>query len=212
MTWNIDPDYIDVAERIRLFYEQFPDGRLQTDRPWVEAVGESVFVCCVAHAYRTADDQAPSTGVAWEPVPGPTPFTKDSELMNAQTSAWGRAIVAAGIPSKKIATAEDVQARREYDPHAEAIRARGGNAKMDAPADETRTDKQNRFRRTAEQNKYLHKLIGDMEKSGVPPPNNEPDWKAYCRTWIKTQFGKESSKDLTKAEAGLLIDHLDPPF
>jgi hypothetical protein len=187
MTYNIDPDYIDVAERLKLFYAAYPDGRLQTDRPWVEIVGDSVFVCCIAHAYRTADDISPSTGVAWEPVPGPTPFTKDSELMNAQTSAWGRAIVAAGIPSKKIATAQDVQARQG------------------APAAEGDG-------RTAAQNRNLWRIVSDLEKSGAPPPDGSENWKEYSRNWIRKEFGKESSKDLTVAEAGKLIDHLDPPF
>src|SRR5205823_6134471 len=52
-------------------------------------------------------------GIAWEPFPGPTPFTKDSELMNAETSAWGRAIVAVGIVAKgeKVASRSEVAAR-----------------------------------------------------------------------------------------------------
>jgi hypothetical protein len=68
-------------------------------------------VAYVAAAYRTPDDPRPGIGVAWELYPGTTPYTRDSELMNAETSAWGRAIVAVGIPTKKIASADEVRNR-----------------------------------------------------------------------------------------------------
>jgi hypothetical protein len=103
--------YTDVAERIRLFYDRFPDGRLVTvDWDHVE-VGGKHFILCHAKAFRTQDDPLPGDGLAWEPVPGPTQFTRDSELMNAQTAAWGRAIVALGFETKKIASRQEVQAR-----------------------------------------------------------------------------------------------------
>ena len=141
VTWNVDPDYIDVAERIRLFYEQYPDGRLTTERPWVESVESACLFAVSPTPTGRPMIVTPSTGVAWEPVPGPTPFTKDSELMNAQTSAWGRAIVAAGIPSKKIASAEDVKARTDAKP---------------ATDDDKRTDAQNR---------KLNAVIGDSTRA-----------------------------------------------
>lgn len=107
---GIDPDYVDVAERIREFYDRYPTGSLQAlcDGVPMEIDGKW-YVKYVAAAYRTPDDPRPGVGTAWEPVPGPTPFTKNSELQNAETSAWGRAIIAVGIPSKKIAAAQDVQ-------------------------------------------------------------------------------------------------------
>jgi hypothetical protein len=112
LTFKMD-DYVDVSERIRLFYERYPDGRLtRLNDPRVMEIGQRVFIVYDALAYRTADDPHPAVGTAWEPIPGPTQFTRDSELMNAETAAWGRAIIAAGIPSKRIASAEEVQARR----------------------------------------------------------------------------------------------------
>jgi hypothetical protein len=110
VTINLD-DYVDVAERVRLFYEKYPDGRLVTLEHGRFEDHDRVFVWCKAAAYRSADDAQPCTGTAWEPIPGPTPYTKDSELMNAETAAWGRAIIAAGIPSKKIASAQEVRNR-----------------------------------------------------------------------------------------------------
>ena len=104
-------DYVDVAERIHSFYDRYPEGRLVTvDWEKVEVGGQD-FILCHAKAFRTPDDPLPGDGLAWEPVPGPTQFTKDSELMNAQTAAWGRAIVALGFETKKLASTQEVQAR-----------------------------------------------------------------------------------------------------
>lgn len=109
-------DYVDVAERIRQFKEQFPEGSLQSYRdPYVMEAGNKTFVVYSAAAYRTPDDQRPGIGWAWEPVPGPTQFTKDSELMNAETSAWGRAIVALGFDTKHVASVEEVRNRQIPD-------------------------------------------------------------------------------------------------
>src|SRR5918995_1562320 len=96
-------DYVDVAERIRIFKERYPEGSLQSlEPPRLWQVGERMFIGYCAAAHPTPDDERPGIGWAWEPVPGPTPFTKDSELMNAETSAWGRAIVALGFETKKV--------------------------------------------------------------------------------------------------------------
>jgi len=109
--------YIDVAERIRLFRERFPDGSLQPAdllKPWdIVTIGEKTFLVYVAAAYRSPDDTRPGIGMAWEPFPGRTPYTKDSELMVAETSAWGRAIKAALLDDRsKVASLDEVRARR----------------------------------------------------------------------------------------------------
>jgi hypothetical protein len=105
-------DYVDVAERVAGFIEKFPEGSLQTVAWEVQTVGERLFVVYQAAAFRTPGDQRPGIGTAWEPFPGATPYTRDSELMNAETAAWGRAIVACGLPSKKIASRQEVRARQ----------------------------------------------------------------------------------------------------
>jgi hypothetical protein len=120
-------DYIDVAQRIADFRELHPTGSLQPAdpaRPWEQAAVTgydkhgnqftATMIVYTAAAYRTPDDPRPGIGVAWEAFPGRTPYTLGSELMNAETSAWGRAIVAvlASDSKRGVASREEVAARR----------------------------------------------------------------------------------------------------
>jgi hypothetical protein len=108
-------DYIDVATRIVEFREKFPTGSLQQHDLKFVVVNGKDWVVYTAAAYRTPDDIRPGIGTAWEPIPGPTNFTRDSEVQNAETAAWGRAMVAAlAVDTKKgIASSEEVRNRSE---------------------------------------------------------------------------------------------------
>lgn len=106
-------DYQTVADRIRIFREKYPSGSLRpadvSNPLTVVSVAGKEYVAVVAAAYRTPDDPAPGVGMAWEEVPGTSEYTRGSELMNAETSAWGRAIIAVlAADSRKIASAEEV--------------------------------------------------------------------------------------------------------
>jgi hypothetical protein len=117
MSFELDPNYVDVASRIAEFRDKHPHGSLQPADParpfQVVVVGDQTFIAYTAAAYRTPDDPRPGIGTAWEPIPGRTPYTRDSELQNAETSAWGRAIVAvlAADTRRGIASQEEVRAR-----------------------------------------------------------------------------------------------------
>lgn len=112
-------DYVDVAERIRQFKALYPNGVLKAlHQPQLLQVGEQTYIAYAAAAVPEPDSHPEAFGVgyAWEPVPGRTPFTKDSELMNAETSAWGRAIIALGdFETKKIASLNEVRNRETTD-------------------------------------------------------------------------------------------------
>ncbi len=115
---NFAADYIPVNERIAAFIAKYPEGSLRPlwpDEPYrVLGEGETKWLVYGACAFRTPDDPAPGVGLAWEPVPGRTPYTRGSELMVAETSAWGRALAAIGIATNKsIASAEEVRSARE---------------------------------------------------------------------------------------------------
>ena len=106
-------DYIDVKQRIMLFLERYPDGRLVTAEMSIsEDPDGKVRVWCKALAYRTPDDPLPGVGWSTLEVPGATPYTKGAEVENTETSAWGRAIGALGIGiDKSIATTDEIDAK-----------------------------------------------------------------------------------------------------
>lgn len=111
---GIDPRYVEVSVRWARFRERFPDAYMTSEIVPSPADG---FIVVKAYVYTSKEDERPSTGLAWEPVPGKTPFTRDSELMNAETSAWGRALVAHGEHAKdeEIASANEVRLREHSD-------------------------------------------------------------------------------------------------
>jgi hypothetical protein len=107
MATNFASDYVDVATRIAEAKAVYPDLVLQAE---IVAMSDER-VTMRAFAYRTPDDPRPGIGHAWEVIPGRTPFTRGSELMVCETSAWGRALAALGIATRAgIATREEVEA------------------------------------------------------------------------------------------------------
>lgn len=107
-------NYNEVKDRLREFFDKYPDGSLQQVSVQVFEIAGTTFLAYTAAAYRTPADERPGHGTAWEVVPGLTNYTRNSELQNAETSAWGRALIAVGAADaqKGIATAEDVQWRQ----------------------------------------------------------------------------------------------------
>ena len=126
---SVDLDsYNTVAERIVEFLEKYPTGSLQRvgELQFVSYAGAD-WVIYTAAAYRTPDDLRPGYGTAWERVPGTTNFTKGSEIQNAETSAWGRAIIAIGAADtrKGITSSDEVKlaiARQEALPPREWVK------------------------------------------------------------------------------------------
>ncbi len=104
-------DYVEVKDRIRVFYESYGNGRLVTER--IELTREpddKPKVIAYAQAFRTPDDPHPGTGTSWMYLPGKTSYTLGSEVENAETSAWGRAIGSLGILiDRSIASANEVR-------------------------------------------------------------------------------------------------------
>lgn len=116
---NFAMDYVDVAARIVEFREKYPNGRLRPAdlaKPYsIEEIQGQTYIVVVAAAHRDDTDHMPGVGMAYEVFPGKTPYTRGSELQNAETSAWGRAIVAAlaADTKKGVASAEEVRNRQE---------------------------------------------------------------------------------------------------
>jgi hypothetical protein len=102
-------DYIEVAARIAEWHDRFSEGRIVPEV--IEWTDSRVMV--KASVYRGMDPSEPPAGVghSYLAIPGGTPFTRGAELENAETSAAGRALVMAGIPSKSVASADEVRGK-----------------------------------------------------------------------------------------------------
>lgn len=116
MTYSLD-GYVDVAQRIRQLKEKHPLAVLRPVDPAnpfrIVDIGGREFIVYTAACYRSPDDPMPAIACAAEPVLGRTNFTRDSELMNAETSAWGRAIMAAlAVDEPHVASADEVRNRQ----------------------------------------------------------------------------------------------------
>jgi hypothetical protein len=104
-------NYVDVATRIKLLIEKYPNASIVCTVPKTVEVAGHTFIEVTAHI--KCDETRQAVASAWEPFPGKTPYTRDSEMMNAETSAIGRAIGALGIGlTGSMATANEVANRR----------------------------------------------------------------------------------------------------
>lgn len=108
---NLD-GYIDVPSRLGMALTKFPELRVTESNPVIVKVGEASFVQVTTTVWRTPDDPIPCRATAWEPIPGRTPYTRDSEMMNASTSALGRALGLMGLGLKgSISTSDEIRNR-----------------------------------------------------------------------------------------------------
>jgi hypothetical protein len=123
-------DYVEVKDRIAIFYELYPQGRLVTGKVYTEMGPDGTpRVVVKAKAYRTPDDPLPGKGTSWMALPGTTSYTRGSEVENTETSAWGRAIASLGIlVDKSIASAQEVQNKQD-----DGAKPRGSGFVSDTP-------------------------------------------------------------------------------
>jgi hypothetical protein len=217
--FNID-GYVTVPERIALFYKRYPEGSLQMDAPEFVQVDGKQWVIGRAYAYRTPDDQRPGIGTAWEVIPGTTPFTRGSEIMNLESSAWGRCIGSLGIGiDKSIATYDEIEAARTRNttPLAggfivkttEAIPDDPWQTQTDTPAPSYKapTKGSSMYPATPGQVKAIHAILG---KQGT---RDDLDKLAAVNAWL-TSMNKEpvtAISEVNKHDASGLIDSLQTP-
>lgn len=173
-------DYVDVATRLRLAHERWPELRVEEQLPEVVNVGQRVFIQSTVTVWRTPDDPRPTSATVWEPWPGQSSFTKDSEVMVGNTSALGRALAYMGLEVRKgIASRDEVAARQDRPAMLKDDRPQGA-----APS--------------AKQLAKLNLLLGQF---GLETRDEK-------LTYVQGIVGREvaSSKDLTPVEAGKVID------
>lgn len=106
-------DYVDVPTRLAEALKRWPDLRVQETKPIIVVVDNQLYVEISCTVWRDQADLKPSVAYCWEPIPGRTPYTKGSEMMNASTSCLGRALGFLGMGiGKSIASRNEVQARQ----------------------------------------------------------------------------------------------------
>lgn len=112
MSFDIS-NYTTVNQRIIQFYDLYENGVISTHPAKVIDLAGHTFISVMAEVYTTPD-APPVLAEAWEVFPGKTPYTRDSEMMNAATSAIGRALMQLGIGiDKAAASVEEVKARSD---------------------------------------------------------------------------------------------------
>lgn len=191
-------DYIEVSERIRQFIELYPNGSLDSEWHYCQRDGEEWLVV-KAYAYRSQDDHRPGVGHAWEPIPGRTPYTKGSELMNGETSAWGRALAAIGIAvNKGIASANEVRSAQG--------RAEDPVAAKSADMGSYRTPSGGHRQEGAQQ--ATPKQVGLLKSTMAKQHINEAVLADYCSQSLGFELPVEGLGALTKAQASVIIDAL----
>jgi hypothetical protein len=103
-------DYVDVAERIRRFYKQYPEGRIITR---LESLPDDFTQCRFkAEVFRdSAEGRSPdATGWAFE-IAGSGGANQTSHGENCETSAIGRALANLGF----VTTSEQRASRQEME-------------------------------------------------------------------------------------------------
>jgi hypothetical protein len=107
-------EYVDVKTRLKQALATFPQLRIVEHRPEITQVGDQLFIECSVTVSRDPDDPIPVTAYIFEPYPGKTTFTKNSEQANGATSVLGRALGYLGFGiDKSIASSNEVLGRQQ---------------------------------------------------------------------------------------------------
>ena len=195
MTGFMD-NYVDVATRLKMSFERWPEFRIQeTHREVIEMPDKYCFIRCVVTIWRSPEDLIPVIASACEIYPGKTSFTKSSESETGYTSAIGRGIAMMGIgANKSSASRDEVQAAQSRQPTARlAPVVPMHDVEMpfpDAPVQEYATAKQ----------------LGMMRALANGQNIAQDKLKEYCSNVLGRQIN--TTGDLTKRDVSRVIDAL----
>jgi len=171
---NLD-NYVPVHSRLLQALDAHPHLRVVEEGHTIVEIGDRHYVEATVLVYRDPEDPRPARGTVWEPIPGRTPFTRDSELMVAYTSALGRALgyMGHGI-SHGMASSDEIANRTTGRQAAEEARdAERATSTPPPPADEPK-------RRRKEP---TEKMIGFLQKLNTERGNVlDADYLAECAT------------------------------
>ena len=193
MTQNFMDNYVDVATRLKIAFERWPDMRIQeTSREVIEMPDKSCFIRCTVTIWRDAADPIPVIASACEIYPGRTPYTKFSESEVGYTSAVGRALAYAGIGANKaLASRDEVMAAQSRQPIAPVVQLR--DVEVPFP------DEPQREYPSAKQLGMMRALANGQGIKG-------DDLKTFCSATLGREIN--TTGDLTKRDVSRVIDAL----
>ena len=189
-------NYVDVATRLKMAFERWPELRIQeTQREVIEMPDKSCFIRCVVTIWRSPDDPLPVIASACEVYPGRTPYTKMSENEVGYTSAIGRAIAMMGIgANKSIASRDEIQAAqsRQTSTHLAPV----------VPLHDVEVPFPDEPQREYASPKQLGMVRALANSQGLKGDD--------LKTFISATLGREvnTTGDLTKRDASRVIDAL----
>ena len=122
-------NYIDDPTRFAALLEKWPELRIKEHRPEIVTIGDKIFISVTMQAWRTPDDPQPCQATCFEPFPGKTSFTRDSEQMNASTSCLGR-LAGLMMSFPKMASLEEVINRQKEEKPAKVWEASEGQRRL----------------------------------------------------------------------------------
>jgi hypothetical protein len=186
-------DYVDVPTRLAEALKRWPNLRIQETRPVIVTVDNQAYVEISCTVWRDDTDPLPTTAYCWEAIPGRTPYTKGSEMMNASTSCLGRALGFLGMGiGKSIASRNEVQARQP-SPIAEVT--------------PIRDDLEQPFGDTTDTKQYASpKQRGMIRAKAFEKKIGTSDLMPYINKLLGTQY--TSIEALDKREASTVIESL----
>ena len=194
MGFSLD-NYVDVATRLRLAFDKYPDLRIQeTAREVIEMPDKSCFIRCTVTVWRDANDLIPAIATAAELYPGRTPYTKNSENEVGFTSALGRALGYMGFAiNNAIATRDEVQAAQSrQQTHLAPVKPLHD---VEVPFPEAKSE-------PAPSVKQLGLMRALANGQGI----SGDKLKEYCSNVLKRQIN--TTGDLTKGDISKVIDAL----
>lgn len=121
--------YVDVPTRFAALLEKWPELRIKEHRPEIVTIGDKIFISVTMQAWRTPDDPQPCQATCFEPFPGKTSFTRDSEQMNASTSCLGR-LAGLMMSFPKMASLEEVINRQKEEKPSKVWEASEGQRRL----------------------------------------------------------------------------------
>jgi hypothetical protein len=191
-TFNLG-DYVDVPTRLAEALKRWPDLRIQETKPVIVTVDSQQYVEISCTVWNDANDLMPTIAYCWEPIPGRTPYTKGSEMMNASTSCLGRALGMKGMGiGKSIASRNEVQARQP-SPIAEVTPIR---ADLEQPFGDTTNNKQY----ASPKQRGMIRALAFEKKIGTT------ELMPYINKVLDNKYS--SIEALTKQEASTVIESL----